>query len=313
MNALPSLAVRASSASRAGRGPQHRSTAPSMTDAPPGRRRPDRAPWRAQDPARSPITRPRYVVIKDKMDHGPFSPWSSSNRSPPTPFRSEDGLRDENQRPAAAHRRVGRVRPFAEQSSLVRERRPRRGPSSARPSRPEAGVAKSHRRGERRRRARRCARRSGSSRGAGTTTTTSWSRAIAWQRRDQRRHQGQEGQVGGGPGGGGGRRHRATPAARASRTCSTAPATRSHVGGSRKTSPTSPTRSSPPRSVMPPSSRDAGPDDMKVTRPGGREDGPSGRRDGIDQPAEQRRRRVRRPLRPRPAVAGQREDGLRDD
>ncbi len=54
--------------------------------------------------------RPRYVVSKDLMDHGPFSAVELLQQIASHAFTSEHGLRDENQRPADAHRRMGGVR-----------------------------------------------------------------------------------------------------------------------------------------------------------------------------------------------------------
>ncbi len=67
--------------------------------------------------------RPRYVVIKDKMDHGPFSAVELLQQIASNAFRSEDGLRDEisgRQMPISEWEEFA---PFAVQTNLVREKR----------------------------------------------------------------------------------------------------------------------------------------------------------------------------------------------
>jgi hypothetical protein len=67
--------------------------------------------------------RPRYVVNKDRMDHGPFSAVELLQQIASHSFRGEDGLRDEvsgQQMPIADWEEFA---PFAQQASLLREKR----------------------------------------------------------------------------------------------------------------------------------------------------------------------------------------------
>jgi hypothetical protein len=67
--------------------------------------------------------RPRYVVIKDKMDHGPFSAVELLQQIASHQFTGDNGLRDEisgQQQPISEWEEFA---PFAEQTSLVREKR----------------------------------------------------------------------------------------------------------------------------------------------------------------------------------------------
>jgi hypothetical protein len=67
--------------------------------------------------------RPRYVVIKDKMDHGPFSAVELLQQIASHQFTGENGLRDEisgQQQPISEWEEFA---PFAVQTNLVREKR----------------------------------------------------------------------------------------------------------------------------------------------------------------------------------------------
>jgi len=67
--------------------------------------------------------RPRYVVNKDRMDHGPFSAVELLQQIASHLFVGEDGLRDEvsgRQMPIADWQEFA---PFAQQASLLREKR----------------------------------------------------------------------------------------------------------------------------------------------------------------------------------------------
>jgi hypothetical protein len=67
--------------------------------------------------------RPRYVVIKDKMDHGPFTAVELLQQIASYAFTGQNGLRDEisgQQLPIAEWEEFA---PFAEQADLVREKR----------------------------------------------------------------------------------------------------------------------------------------------------------------------------------------------
>ncbi len=67
--------------------------------------------------------RPRYVVNKERMDHGPFSAVELLQQIASYAFTGQDGLRDEisgQQMPIAEWEEFA---PFAEQASLVREKR----------------------------------------------------------------------------------------------------------------------------------------------------------------------------------------------
>ncbi|MDP9036891.1 MAG: hypothetical protein M3O50_19000 [Myxococcota bacterium] len=88
---------------------------------------------RVQDPATARLTalkahlesdpRPRYVVIKDKMDHGPFSAVELLQQVASHAFTGKHGLRDEisgQQMPIAEWEEFA---PFAEQAGLHREKR----------------------------------------------------------------------------------------------------------------------------------------------------------------------------------------------
>jgi hypothetical protein len=98
---------------------------------------PERAP-RPQAPVRGPTVaeklsglkarlesdpRPRYVVNKDKMDHGPFSAVELLQQIASHSFLGEHGLRDEvsgRQMPIADWEEFA---PFAQQANLLREKR----------------------------------------------------------------------------------------------------------------------------------------------------------------------------------------------
>ena len=76
--------------------------------------------------------RPRYVVVKEGMDHGPFSAVELLQQIASGSFTSENVLRDAFVGGRALHRRMGRVRPVrrahqAEPRHRSREARPRRG------------------------------------------------------------------------------------------------------------------------------------------------------------------------------------------
>lgn len=67
--------------------------------------------------------RPRYVVIKDKMDHGPFTAVELLQQIASNTFVGDDGLRDEisgQQQPIAEWEEFA---PFATQTQLVREKK----------------------------------------------------------------------------------------------------------------------------------------------------------------------------------------------
>jgi eukaryotic-like serine/threonine-protein kinase len=67
--------------------------------------------------------RPRYVVNKDRMDHGPFSAVELLQQIASHSFRSDHGLRDEvsgRQMPIADWEEFA---PFAQQANLLREKR----------------------------------------------------------------------------------------------------------------------------------------------------------------------------------------------
>ena len=65
--------------------------------------------------------RPRYVVNKDKMDHGPFSAVELLQQIASNLFVSDDGLRDEISGQNAPIREWEEFAPFAEQAGLRRD------------------------------------------------------------------------------------------------------------------------------------------------------------------------------------------------
>src|SRR5580658_3291026 len=96
---------------------------------------PEKAP-RPQAPARGPTVaeklaglkarlesdpRPRYVVNKDKMDHGPFSAVELLQQIATNSFRPEHTLRDELSGQSHAIKDWPEFAPFAEQAQLKRE------------------------------------------------------------------------------------------------------------------------------------------------------------------------------------------------
>jgi hypothetical protein len=67
--------------------------------------------------------RPRYVVSKDRMDHGPFSAVELLQQIATHAFTSDDDLRDEISGQVMAIGQWEEFAPFAEHAMLVRERR----------------------------------------------------------------------------------------------------------------------------------------------------------------------------------------------
>jgi hypothetical protein len=67
--------------------------------------------------------RPRYVVSKDKMDHGPFSAVELLQQIASHAFHAEHGLRDEISGRTLAISEWEEFAPFAEQAGLLREKR----------------------------------------------------------------------------------------------------------------------------------------------------------------------------------------------
>jgi hypothetical protein len=67
--------------------------------------------------------RPRYVVSKDKMDHGPFSAVELLQQIASHSFTGEHGLRDEISGQSMPIADWEEFAPFVEQTSLVREKR----------------------------------------------------------------------------------------------------------------------------------------------------------------------------------------------
>jgi hypothetical protein len=67
--------------------------------------------------------RPRYVVIKDKMDHGPFTAVELLQQIASNAFSGDHGLRDEISGQQLPIKEWEEFAPFAEQTHLVREKR----------------------------------------------------------------------------------------------------------------------------------------------------------------------------------------------
>ena len=67
--------------------------------------------------------RPRYVVSKDKMDHGPFSAVELLQQIASHAFTAEHGLRDEISGQSLPIAEWEEFAPFAEQTGLLREKR----------------------------------------------------------------------------------------------------------------------------------------------------------------------------------------------
>ncbi|MDP9148418.1 MAG: hypothetical protein M3O36_00535 [Myxococcota bacterium] len=93
----------------------------------------DRPPRRAHDDATTRLAalkahlesdpRPRYVVIKDKMDHGPFSAVELLQQVASHAFTGKHGLRDEISGQQMPITEWEEFAPFAEQAGLHREKR----------------------------------------------------------------------------------------------------------------------------------------------------------------------------------------------
>jgi eukaryotic-like serine/threonine-protein kinase len=94
-------------------------------DVPPNRRGPDDATARlgALKASLESDPRPRYVVSKDKMDHGPFSAVELLQQIASHAFHAEHGLRDEISGRTLAISEWEEFAPFAEQAGLLREKR----------------------------------------------------------------------------------------------------------------------------------------------------------------------------------------------
>ena len=67
--------------------------------------------------------RPRYVVNKDKMDHGPFSAVELLQQIASHSFKGDDGLRDEISGRSLPIAEWDEFAPFAQQATLLREKR----------------------------------------------------------------------------------------------------------------------------------------------------------------------------------------------
>ena len=98
---------------------------PVAASAPSNRRGPDDATARlgALKATLESDPRPRYVVSKDKMDHGPFTAVELLQQIASHAFHADHGLRDEISGRTLAISEWEEFAPFAEQAGLLREKR----------------------------------------------------------------------------------------------------------------------------------------------------------------------------------------------